>query len=117
MAPVRFFVGELIRETAFELLADEVPYAIAVTVDEFREPADEDQPVYIGAVIHVERESQKGIVIGASGKMVREIGIVARRKIEDFLERRAYLELRVKVLRNWRKREGTLKLLGFKEPS
>ncbi len=116
VAPVRFFVAEIIRETVFELLSAEVPYASAVTVQEYREPESEDEVVYIEAVIHVERESQKGIVIGSSGTMIRRIGSESRRKIEEFIERRIYLDLRVKVLRNWRKREGALNLLGVRRP-
>ncbi len=114
VAPVRFFVAEIIRETAFERLAAEVPYATAVTIEEYREPDDEKKPVYIDAVIHVERPSQKGIVIGSAGKMIRRIGTEARMKIEEFTGRKVYLDLRVKVLRNWRRREGALKLLGFR---
>jgi GTP-binding protein Era len=114
VAPVRFFVAEIIRETAFERLAAEVPYATAVTIEEYREPEDEAKPVYIDAVIHVERPSQKGIVIGSGGKMIRRIGTEARLKIEEFTGRKVYLDLRVKVLRNWRRREGALKLLGFR---
>ena len=114
VAPVRFFVAEIIRETAFERLAAEVPYATAVTIEEYREPEDEAKPVYIDAVIHVERPSQKGIVIGSGGKMIRRIGTEARLKIEEFTGRKVYLDLRVKVLRNWRRRERALKLLGFR---
>jgi GTP-binding protein Era len=114
VAPVRFFVAEIIRETAFERLAAEVPYATAVTIEEYREPKDEGKRVYIDAVIHVERPSQKGIVIGSGGKMIRRIGTEARLKIEEFTGRKVYLDLRVKVLRNWRRREGALKLLGFR---
>ena len=72
--------------------------------------------MFAEAVIHVERPSQKGILIGASGAMIRQIGTISRRKIEDLLGQRVYLDLHVKVLRNWRKREGSLKLLGFQRP-
>lgn len=113
-APLRFFVAEIIRETAFERLSAEVPYATAVTIEEYREPQEEGKPVYIDAVIHVERPSQKGIVIGSGGRMIRRIGTEARAKIEEFTGRKVYLDLRVKVLRNWRRREGALKLLGFR---
>lgn len=116
VAPVRFFVAEIVRETVFEQLSAEVPYASAVTIEEFREPKSEDEPIYLEAVIHVERESQKGIVIGSAGKMVRRIGSESRRKIEEFLGRPVYLDLRVKVLRNWRKRESALNLLGVRRP-
>lgn len=109
-APVRFFAAELIRETCFEELADEIPYATAIEIDEFREA---DDPVYIAALIYVEKESQKGIVIGRGGAMIKTIGRKARLKLERFLERPVYLDLRVKVLPNWRRRPGRLKLLGY----
>jgi len=112
-APVRFFASELIRETCFEVLSDEVPYATAIEIDAFRE---DDNPVYIAALIYVERESQKGIVIGRGGSMIKKIGREARRKIEAFLERPVYLDLRVKVMPNWRRRPGTLKLFGYDLP-
>ena len=112
-APVRFFAAELIRETCFELLSDEIPYATAIEIDAFRE---DDDPVYIAALVFVERESQKGIVIGRGGSMIKNIGREARRKIEAFLERPVYLDLRVKVMPNWRRRPGTLKLLGYDLP-
>lgn len=115
-APVREFVAELVRETCFERLGQEVPYATAVKVERF-EDRGHDRPLYIEARIFVERESQKGIVIGAGGRMIREIGRDARHKIEAFLGRRVYLRLQVKVLPNWRKRDDFLRLLGFRVPS
>lgn len=113
-APVRYFASELVRESCFEQLGQELPYSIAVQVEEFKDRG-EDRPVYIEARIYVERESQKGIVIGDGGRRIREIGTSARRKIEAFLERRVYLELRVKVLPNWRKRPGSLRMLGYRD--
>lgn len=113
--PVRFFVAELVRETCFEELAEEVPYAVAVRTDEFEE-RDDEGPVYIACTLFVERPSQKGIVIGAGGRMIREIGTGARRKVEEFLGRDVYLDLRVKVLPNWRKRHNHLTMLGFRAP-
>lgn len=113
--PVRFFVAELVRETCFEELAEEVPYSTAVRVDEFTDRG-EGRPVYIAATVFVERPSQKGIVIGAGGRMIRRIGTAARRKVEEFLERPVYLDLRVKVLPNWRKRRNLLRMLGFRTP-
>lgn len=115
-APVREFVAELVRETCFELLGEEVPYATAVRVERFEERGA-GRPLFIEARVFVERPSQKGIVIGSGGKMIRRIGTEARRKIEAFLDRRVYLELRVKVLHNWRKRDDHLRLLGFRAPS
>ncbi|MGB5301889.1 MAG: GTPase Era [Gemmatimonadota bacterium] len=112
-APVRFFAAELIRETCFEELAEEVPYATAVEIETFREA---DDPVYIAAMIYIERESQKGIVIGKGGSMIKTIGRKARVKIERLVERPVYLDLRVKVMPNWRRRPGRLKLLGYDLP-
>lgn len=115
-APVRDFVAEFIRETCLEELAQEVPYSIAVQVEQFKE-RDGDRPTYIEAWIYVERESQKGIVIGSGGKTIKKIGARSREKIERFLDRQVYLELRVKVLQNWRKRTDKLRLLGFRVPA
>lgn len=112
-APVRFFAAELIRETCFEELAEEVPYATAVEIETFREA---DDPVYIEAMIYIERDSQKGIVIGKGGSMIKSIGRKARVKIERLIERPVYLDLRVKVMPNWRRRPGRLKLLGYDLP-
>ena len=113
-APVRFFAAELIRETCFEELGQELPYSIAVGIEEFRE---QEEPIYIAATVFVERESQKGMVIGRGGVMVRRIGTRARRKLESLVGARVYLDLRVKLLRNWRKDPGRLKVLGYPVPS
>jgi GTP-binding protein Era len=112
-APLRFFASELIRETCFEELSQEVPYALAVGVEEFRESGE---PAYISAYIYVEKESQKGIVIGRGGRMIRTLGQRSRRKIEELLGRDVYLDLRVKVMPNWRRRPAHLKLLGYEVP-
>jgi GTP-binding protein Era len=108
--PVRFFVAELVRETVLEQLHDEVPYSVAVQVEEFRE---ERSPLYIRAVIYVERESQKAIIIGAKGAQIRRLGEAARRKIETFVGTQVYLDLWVKVLANWRKNPGSLSRFGY----
>jgi GTP-binding protein Era len=108
--PERFFVGELIREAVFDLLRQEVPYATAVTVEEFRGGEDK---TYIRANVCVERESQKGIVIGARGRMLKRVGSEARRRVEAFLERPVYLDLWVKVREDWRKKEGDLRDFGY----
>lgn len=113
-APLRFFVAEKIREVCFEELGQELPYSLAVGIEEYREGSD---PLYIAATIFVERESQKGIVIGKGGSMVRRIGTRARESIEKLVDARVYLDLRVKVLANWRKNPGKLKLLGYPIPS
>lgn len=114
---LRFFVEELVRETALEQLEDEVPYSVACEVEEFREDRD---PWYIRVVVFVERESQKHIVIGRDGERIRRIGMEARTKIENLLGQHVYLDLWVKVLDNWRRNERSLKRFGFvlpEEPS
>jgi GTPase Era involved in 16S rRNA processing len=108
---VRFFVSELIRETALEQLEDEIPYSVACEIEEFRESP---LPVYIRAVLHVERESQKRILIGAGGGRIRGIGRAARLKVEAFVGSPVYLDLWVKVLPNWRKSTHALRRFGYK---
>jgi GTP-binding protein Era len=108
--PVRFFVAEMVRETVLEQLHDEVPYAVAVQVEEFREGSS---PLYIRAVIYVERDSQKAIIIGSKGAQIKSIGEVARKKIEAFIGSKVYLDLWVKVLANWRKNPGSLSRFGY----
>lgn len=110
---LRFFVAELVRETALEQLEDEVPYSVACEIEEFRES---DSPVYIRAVLHVERESQKRILIGAGGQRIRSIGQAARVKIERLVGFPVYLDLWVKVLPNWRRNAHALNRLGYKLP-
>ena len=112
-APVRFFVGEFIRETVFEQFREEVPYSVFAVVDEFREDQD---PVYIKANLFVERNSQKGILVGDGGTAIRELGRSSRKKIEEFIGRRVYLELRVKLRPKWRRREKDLGRFGFRVP-
>lgn len=111
--PVRFFAAEYVRQAAFAALHDELPYAVAAEVDEFREGSN---PLYIRVIVHVERESQKGIVIGEGGRTVKRIGRLAREAVERLLGQRVYLELWVKVLPNWRKSRGMLRRLGFTPP-
>lgn len=108
---VRFFVAELVRETALEQLSDEVPYSIACEIEEFRE---DKTPVYIRAVLHVERDSQKRILIGAQGRQIRSIGQKARIKIEAFLEQHVYLDLWVKILPNWRRNANAMARFGYR---
>jgi GTP-binding protein Era len=108
--PIRFFVAELVRETVLEQLNDEVPYSAAVQVEEYREGRS---PLYIRAVIYVERESQKAIIIGAQGARIRAIGEAARKKIEILVGEKVYLDLWVKVLANWRKNPGSLSRFGY----
>ena len=108
--PVRFFVAELVRETVLEQIHDEVPYSVAVQVEEYREGRS---PLYIRAVIYVERESQKAIIIGGKGAQIRSIGEAARKKIELLVGDKVYLDLWVKVLANWRKNPGSLSRFGY----
>jgi GTPase len=108
--PVRFFVAEMIRETALEQLNEEVPHSVAVQVEEFRES---QTPVYIRAVVYVERESQKAILLGRHGARIRELGRASRIKVERLLDRPVYLDLWVKVLHNWRRDADALKRLGY----
>lgn len=108
--PVRFFVIEYLREAAFELLGDELPYAFAAEVEEFREA---ERPIYIRATLFVERESQKAIVIGRSGTTIKAIGAHGRRRLEELIGAPVYLDLWVKTLPNWRKSSGALTRFGF----
>lgn len=103
--------GDLIREACLIKLRDEVPHGMAVRIDEFKER--ENGMAYIAATIYVERESQKGIVIGDGGKMLKSIGSAARKEIEEMGGRKVYLELRVKVSKDWRNDPNMLKQLGY----
>jgi GTP-binding protein Era len=107
---LRFFASELIRETALEQLDEEVPYSVACEVEEFRE---DRTPVYIRAVVYVERESQKRILIGEKGSRIRDIGRAARVKIEELVGGPVYLDLWVKVLHNWRRSPHALRRFGY----
>jgi GTP-binding protein Era len=109
----RFFASEFVREAVFEQLEDEVPYGVAVEIEEFRE---ERTPVYIRAVMHVERDSQKRILIGSGGSRIRAIGQAARPRIEALIDRPVYLDLWVKVLTNWRRNPVALRRLGYQLP-
>ncbi len=109
--PERLIVAELVREKLLSLTRDEVPHSVAVDVDEMTTRKNGD--VYIRATIYVERDSQKGIVIGHKGAMLKEIGRLARPDIEMMLGNKVYLELWVKVRKDWRNRDAILKSLGF----
>jgi GTP-binding protein Era len=108
--PVRFFVAEIIREQVTKLTGQEIPYKTAVVVETFKE---RQGSVLIQADIHIERGSQKKIVIGKGGDMIKRIGIAARKKIEEFLERPVRLELFVKVTPKWTRDPGKLKEFGY----
>ena len=109
--PERLIVAEMVREKVLHLTRDEIPHAVAVEVDEMK--TRENQDVYIRATIYVERESQKGIVIGAKGAMLKKVGALARKDIEVLLGSKCFLELWVKVKKDWRDRENVLKGFGF----
>ena len=113
--PERFFASELIREALFETLKKELPYCCEVRIDEFKEPKPNDpKPINrIQATIYVERESQKLIVIGKGGSKIKTVGTMARQKIERFLQEKVFLELKVKVNKDWRKNEDQLKEFGY----
>jgi GTPase len=108
--PLRFFVVEYLREAAFELLGDELPYSFTAEVEEFREA---ERPVYIRVTLFVERESQKGIVIGRSGQTLKALGVHARARLEDLIGGPVYLDCWVKSLPNWRKSSAALARFGF----
>lgn len=108
----KFIAAEIIREKAFRLTRQEIPYAVAVAVDRFQEDSEKGILV-IDAVIYVERESQKGIIIGKGGSVIKEIGTKARMDLEAFFDIKVYVELRVKVLKDWAKRSEMLKRLGY----
>lgn len=108
---VRTLAGELIREQVLRLTSEEVPHSVAVRVDQFEER--ETGPTYIHATVFVERDSQKGIIIGHKGEMLKKIGTQAREAIAKMMDGKVYLELHVKVLPNWRKEASALKRLGY----
>ena len=107
----REIAADLIREAALRKLSEELPHAVAVKVNEWKER--ENGMIYVHAHLFVERDSQKGIVIGRGGKMLRAIGSIARHSLERWLDQRVYLELEVKVLKGWRKDPRMLRYLGF----
>ena len=111
--PERFIAGELIREKVLELTREEVPHSVAVVVD--RIYREDDEKVLVQATIVVERNSQKGIIIGKGGKMLKQIGVKARKDIELMLGDKVYLELWVKVQPNWKDRQVDLQALGYKQ--
>ncbi len=108
--PMKFFVSELIREKIFYLFQDEIPYHATVLVQQFKEKATLTK---ITADIIVQRETQKGIILGQGGKMIKELGTIARKDIEEFIGRKVFLELFVKVRPKWRDNEIFLREYGY----
>ncbi|GGG10613.1 GTPase Era [Paenibacillus abyssi] len=110
--PEQFVCAELIREKILHMTREEIPHSIAVEIEDMR--VKDNGVVYIGAVIYVERDSQKGIVIGKNGALLKEVGKQARQDIETLLGSRTFLELWVKVKKDWRNQDRVLKDLGFR---
>ena len=108
----RFFVTEIVREKILETYDKEVPYATQVIVEKFDES---DTAIHIMAVIYVERDTQKGIIIGHQGKKLKHVGIEARKDIEKFFDKKVFLELYVKVEKDWRNQESKLRAFGYIE--
>ena len=111
--PEYFVVSELIREKILQLTQEEIPHSVAVTVDKMQK--DEFDKVHVYANIIVERKSQKGIIIGKGGRLLKEIGTRSRRDIQQLLGNKVYLELWVKVEKDWRKRKSNLQEYGYRE--
>lgn len=109
--PLRFIVAEIIREKIFLYYRQEIPYSTAVKVEEFREPKGENDPIYIRATIYVEKDSQKGILIGKGGQALKKVGTHARKELEALLGRKVYLDLWVKVKKRWRENLGFIREL------
>lgn len=108
--PEEFIASELIREKTLQVTRDEVPHSIAVAIKEME---DRDDLLYISADVFVERESQKGIIIGKGGQKLKEIGTLARQDMENLFGCKVFLELKVKVKKDWRRNEGSLRQLGY----
>ncbi|MBP5364937.1 MAG: GTPase Era [Bacteroidales bacterium] len=108
--PERFFVNEIIREKILLYYKKEIPYSVEVEVEEFK---DNGERVDIKAIIHVARESQKGIIIGHQGVALKKLGMLARRDIERFLDKKVFLQLFVKVTKDWRDKDALLKQFGY----
>jgi len=110
--PARFFVSEIIREKILLYYQKEIPYAVEVMVEQF---VEEESLIHIKTLIVVERESQKGIIIGHGGQALKKVGAMARRDIERFFEKKVFLEMFVKVEKDWRNRDNLLKSFGYEQ--
>jgi GTP-binding protein Era len=111
--PEETLIAELIREAALEGVRDELPHSLAVVIEEIEERPDRDDLIDVHAILYVERDSQKGIVIGKGGERLREVGTAARIQIEKLLGTKVYLDLRVKIAKNWQRDPKQLGRLGF----
>jgi GTPase len=112
--PERFFAAEIIREQVLQLTHDELPFSTAVVIDRFEEPAEGSRLLNVYATILVDRESQKGIVVGKAGAMIKKIGTTARQELEQYFGSRVFLDLHVKVKSEWRNDERLLDELGLR---
>lgn len=110
---MRFIAKEIIREATINRVNDEVPHSIGTMIEEFIEPNEKEKRYTIRAFIFVERESQKGIVVGKHGSKIKEIGIDARKQLSNILDKPVYLDLRVKVKKNWTDNENEIKKMGY----
>ena len=113
--PERFIISELIREKVLHLTREEIPHSIAVVIDKIKRDEENEDKIRVQATIMVERDSQKGIVIGKRGALLKEVGIRARKDIEMLLGSKVYLELWVKVQKDWRNKQTHLRDFGFRE--
>ncbi|KOP72344.1 GTPase Era [Lysinibacillus sp. FJAT-14745] len=113
--PERFIISELIREKVLHLTREEIPHSIAVVIDKIRRDEENEDKIRVAATIIVERDSQKGIVIGKRGALLKEVGIRARKDIEMLLGSKVYLELWVKVQKDWRNKSTHLRDFGFRD--
>ena len=110
--PTRFFVSEIIREKLLLLYKKEIPYSVEVVIESFKE---EEDLIRIGAMLYVERETQKAIIIGSKGSAIKRLGMEARTAIEEFLGKHIYLDISVKVLKDWRNSDLLMKRFGYYE--
>ena len=107
---LRFILSEIIREKIFKRYSKEIPYSSEVVIEEYKE---KENLVHISCIIYVERESQKGIMIGQNGKALKSLGISSRKSIQNFIKKKVFLTFNVKVLKDWRKKKKQLKKLGY----
>jgi GTP-binding protein Era len=110
--PLRFFISEMIREKILLLYKKEIPYSVEVVIESFKET---EERVHIGAMLYCERESQKGIIIGSKGSAIKQLGIESRHAIEDFLDKHVFLDISVKVLKDWRNQDLMMKRFGYSQ--
>lgn len=111
---MRFIAAEIVREAIIQLTEEEIPYTVAVEVDQYKERSED--MTYISAIIYVERDSQKGIIIGKNGAMIKQIGTNARQELSNVIGTKIFLDLHVKVLKNWRSDENFMNRLGYRLP-